>query len=39
VPRVAPPHLARQILVRLQEISEPFGTEIAIEGGIGVIRP
>jgi poly-gamma-glutamate synthesis protein (capsule biosynthesis protein) len=38
VPRVAPPQIARQILARLQEISEPFGTEISIEGDIGVIR-
>ena len=35
----APPDIARRILVRLQKLSEPFGTRIAIEGNVGVIRP
>ena len=30
--------IAQRILRRLQKISEPFGTEIAIEGDVGVIR-
>jgi poly-gamma-glutamate synthesis protein (capsule biosynthesis protein) len=29
---------AQRILTRLQKISEPFGTKIAIEGDIGIIR-
>jgi poly-gamma-glutamate synthesis protein (capsule biosynthesis protein) len=39
VPRTAPPEVAQRILTRLQELSEPFGTQIAIEGDVGVIRP
>ena len=39
VPRPAPPSIARTILERLQRLSQPFGTQIAIEQGIGVIRP
>jgi poly-gamma-glutamate synthesis protein (capsule biosynthesis protein) len=35
----APPEIAQRILQRLQRLSEPFGTKIAIEGNIGVIRP
>jgi hypothetical protein len=38
VPMTAPPQIAQRILTRLQKLSEPFGTKIAIEGGIGVIR-
>ena len=30
--------IAQRILGRLQKISEPFGTKIAIEGDVGVIR-
>ncbi|MBX5242654.1 CapA family protein [Rhizobium sp. NLR22b] len=30
---------ARLILERLQRLSEPFGTKIAIENGVGVVRP
>ena len=33
------PRSARTILERLQRLSQPFGTRIAIEQGIGVIRP
>ncbi len=39
VPRLASPAMGRAILERLQRISRPFGTEIAIEDGVGVIRP
>ncbi|MBB6305576.1 MULTISPECIES: CapA family protein [Rhizobium] len=38
VPRLAAPPLARAILERLQRLSREFGTEIAIEDNIGVIR-
>ncbi len=37
-PRLASPAMARSILERLQRISQPFGTTIEIEGGVGVIR-
>jgi poly-gamma-glutamate synthesis protein (capsule biosynthesis protein) len=30
--------VARRILERLQRLSAPYGTTIAIEGGVGVIR-
>jgi poly-gamma-glutamate synthesis protein (capsule biosynthesis protein) len=39
VPRLATPEVARVILERLQRLSKPFGTAIAIEQGTGVIRP
>src|SRR3954454_13710998 len=39
VPRLAAPEVARTILERLQRLSQPFGTPIAIEQGVGVIRP
>jgi capsule synthesis protein PGA_cap len=39
LPMTAPPEIARRILTRLQKLSEPFGTTIAVEGNIGVIRP
>lgn len=39
VPRPAAPPVARTILERLQRLSQPFGTQIAIDQGIGVIRP
>lgn len=38
VPMTAPPEIAQRILLRLQELSRPFGTTIEIEGDIGVIR-
>lgn len=38
VPSPAPPAEAAEILQRIQRLSEPFGTHIAIENGIGVIR-
>jgi len=39
VPRLAPAPMARTILARLQRISQPFGTTIAVEQNVGVIRP
>jgi poly-gamma-glutamate synthesis protein (capsule biosynthesis protein) len=38
IPRVASPETAQRILSRLQKLSTPFGTNIVIEGNIGVIR-
>ncbi len=37
-PQLAAPADARRILMRLQQQSEPYGTEIHIEGEVGVIR-
>jgi poly-gamma-glutamate synthesis protein (capsule biosynthesis protein) len=39
LPRLASPELGRRILDLMRELSAPFGTEIAIEGNVGVIRP
>ena len=39
VPRPATPEVGRTILERMQRLSQPFGTRIAIEQGVGVIRP
>ena len=39
VPRLATAPVARTILERLQKLSQPFGTRIAIDGDVGVIRP
>lgn len=38
IPRLANAHQATEILERLQKLSEPFGTRIFIESGVGVIR-
>jgi poly-gamma-glutamate synthesis protein (capsule biosynthesis protein) len=38
MPRMAPPAMAQAILQRVQALSKPFGTTIAIEGNVGVIR-
>jgi poly-gamma-glutamate synthesis protein (capsule biosynthesis protein) len=38
VPRVASPAVARKILEQLQRLSRPYGTTIAIEQNVGVIR-
>ena len=38
LPMTAPPPIAQRILQRLQKLSEPFGTKIAIDGNVGVIR-
>ncbi len=39
VPKLASTEVSQTILKRLQRLSEPFGTAIAIEQGTGVIRP
>jgi poly-gamma-glutamate synthesis protein (capsule biosynthesis protein) len=39
LPMTAPPEIAQRILLRLQKLSEPLGTKLAIEGNVGVIRP
>jgi poly-gamma-glutamate synthesis protein (capsule biosynthesis protein) len=38
IPRLAPPDAAKRILTKLQTLSKPLGTNIAIEGNVGVIR-
>jgi poly-gamma-glutamate synthesis protein (capsule biosynthesis protein) len=38
MPRTAPPAMAQRILQRVQALSKPFGTNVAIEGNVGVIR-
>ncbi|MER9877431.1 CapA family protein [Mesorhizobium sp. M0195] len=38
VPQLANQEQAKTILERLQKLSEPFGTEIAMENDVGVIR-
>ena len=39
IPETAPADVGRRILERLQELSEPLGTSITIEDGVGYIRP
>jgi poly-gamma-glutamate synthesis protein (capsule biosynthesis protein) len=39
LPRIAPPELGRRILDLVRELSAPFGTDVKIEGNVGVIRP
>lgn len=38
VPRVASPQVAQEILQQVQRLSKPYGTTVAIEQNIGVIR-
>ena len=38
IPQTPTPERAQLILQRLQKFSEPFGTKIAIENNIGIIR-
>lgn len=38
IPRVPKPEVAERILRRMQRMSEPFGTKIEIENGLGIIR-
>ncbi len=38
-PRLASPRTARQVLESLQQASSRYGTKIAIQNGIGIIRP
>ena len=37
IPRLAPPDIAHNILERMQRLSQEFGTQIDIEGNVGVI--
>jgi len=37
-PSTPTPEVARRILEKVQVISKPFGTNITIENGVGVIR-
>ena len=39
IPRPASPAIAKTILEELQRLSKPYGTVIAIEDGVGIIRP
>lgn len=39
VPSFASPELAKKILDELKRISAPFGTNVQIEGNVGIIRP
>lgn len=39
IPYLAKPETAQRILARLQKLSAPLGTTIAIEQNVGVIRP
>ncbi len=39
LPRIASPELGRRILDLVRELSAPFGTDIRIEGNVGIIRP
>lgn len=38
IPRLAPPEIGQRILERVQTLSKPFGTTIAIDGNVGIIR-
>lgn len=38
IPMTPSPEMAKRVLEKLQKLSKPFGTEIAIENGVGVIR-
>ncbi|UIJ91732.1 CapA family protein (plasmid) [Sinorhizobium meliloti] len=38
IPSLAPRSRAEAILTRLQQLSKPFGTEVVIEHGVGLIR-
>jgi poly-gamma-glutamate synthesis protein (capsule biosynthesis protein) len=38
IPKMAPPAMAQRILSRVQTLSKPFGTTVAIDGNVGVIR-
>jgi poly-gamma-glutamate capsule biosynthesis protein CapA/YwtB (metallophosphatase superfamily) len=38
IPMAASPEMARRVLEKMVALSKPFGTTIAIEGGVGVIR-
>ena len=37
-PRIPAPEGAQRILKRLQQLSDPFGTKIDVQGNIGIIH-
>jgi poly-gamma-glutamate synthesis protein (capsule biosynthesis protein) len=39
LPRIAPPELGHRVLTLMRQLSAPFGTDVKIEGNVGVIRP
>ena len=39
IPLIPSPEAANAILQKMQKLSQPFGTTITIENGVGVIRP
>ena len=38
VPHLASPEQSKKVLERVQKLSQRFGTKIAIEGSVGVIK-
>jgi poly-gamma-glutamate synthesis protein (capsule biosynthesis protein) len=38
IPLTPSPEVSKEILEKVQRLSKPFGTTIAIENGVGVIR-
>ena len=38
IPMMPSPEMAKRVLEKVQRLSQPFGTKIAIEKGVGVIR-
>jgi poly-gamma-glutamate synthesis protein (capsule biosynthesis protein) len=38
IPQIAPPDTAQKILTKLQKLSQPFGTQIALQNNIGIIK-
>ena len=38
IPLTPTPEVAREILEKVQRLSKPFGTNMTIENGVGVIR-
>jgi poly-gamma-glutamate synthesis protein (capsule biosynthesis protein) len=38
IPLTPTPEMAREILEKVQRLSKPFGTNMTIENGVGVIR-
>jgi len=39
VPKIASAELAKTILERVQRLSQPFGTRVIVQDGIGIVRP
>jgi hypothetical protein len=37
-PKLAEPELASKILQIIKGLSEPYGTEMSIENGVGIVR-